>query len=126
MCVGMDMLVGRGRDVGRSFGRRPLCPVLSLPIQSTYHPSILHPPNQTDRQPSTKSQMDAFWQVYAEKPTLVGAAVVAISFLEVISGIATTQGRKNGDRQVGCGGWSGLWWLVRVRRPARVVVVGQG
>jgi hypothetical protein len=58
--------------------------------------------------------MDAFWQVYAEKPTLIGAAVVAISFLEVISGIATTQGRKNGDRQVGwaagpgCGGWSGF------------------
>lgn len=44
--------------------------------------------------------MDAFWTVYAEKPTLIGAALVAIAILEVISGVATTQGRKNGDRQV--------------------------
>ncbi len=57
------------------------------------------PPTQHN-QPAIKSQMDAFWTVYAEKPTLVGAAVVAIAFLEVISGVATTEGRQNGDRQV--------------------------
>ncbi|EWM22717.1 light-harvesting protein [Nannochloropsis gaditana] len=51
--------------------------------------------------PSTKSQMDAFWTVYAEKPSLVGAALVAIAILEVISGVATTQGRQNGDRAPG-------------------------
>lgn len=73
--------------------------------------------------------MDAFWSVYAEKPTLVGFGLVAISILEggtnhistfnrihmleaslmikfplqitVFSGIATTQGRKNGDRAPG-------------------------
>lgn len=63
--------------------------ILSL---TTYH--CLH------AQPAAKSQMDVFWTVYAEKPTLIGAAVAAISILEVISGIATTQGRQNGDRQV--------------------------
>lgn len=50
--------------------------------------------------PAGKSQMDVFWTVYAEKPSLIGAAIIAISILEVISGIATTQGRQNGDRQV--------------------------
>lgn len=32
--------------------------------------------------PTTKSQMDAFWTVYSEKPTLVGFGVVAVIILE--------------------------------------------
>lgn len=33
-------------------------------------------------QPAGKSQMDVFWTVYSEKPTLVGAGVVFVSLLE--------------------------------------------
>jgi hypothetical protein len=33
-------------------------------------------------QPTVHSQMDAFWSVYAEKPTLVGAGFSAIAILE--------------------------------------------
>ena len=51
--------------------------------------------------PAGKSQMDVFWKVYAEKPSLIGAAVAAIAILEVISGVAITQGRENGDRAPG-------------------------
>eukprot|EP00624_Nannochloropsis_granulata_P004203 evm.model.NODE_3108_length_10229_cov_33.954052.1 len=51
--------------------------------------------------PAGKSQMDVFWKVYADKPSLIGAALAAIAILEVISGVATTQGRQNGDRAPG-------------------------
>lgn len=49
----------------------------------------------------TNCQMDTFWNVYYEKPTLVGSSILAISILEVIGGIAITEGRKNGDRAPG-------------------------
>ncbi|KAG5184354.1 light harvesting complex protein [Tribonema minus] len=51
--------------------------------------------------PSGKDQMDLFWQVFAEKPNVVGAGVVAVSILEFISGIAITAGRKDGSREAG-------------------------
>jgi len=49
----------------------------------------------------TNCQMDTFWNVWYEKPTLVGSSLLAISVLEIIGGIAITEGRKNGDRAPG-------------------------
>ncbi|CAM9356124.1 unnamed protein product [Choristocarpus tenellus] len=51
--------------------------------------------------PSGEGQMDLFWQVFAEKPTAIGAGLVFIMFVELISGVATTAGRESGDRAPG-------------------------
>jgi len=46
--------------------------------------------------PSGKGQMDLFWQVFAEKPSAIGAGVFAIAVLEIVGGIAITKGREEG------------------------------
>lgn len=51
--------------------------------------------------PSGQNQMQLFWQVWAEKPQYVAAMIIMISFVEMISGIATTAGQQSGDREPG-------------------------
>eukprot|EP00968_Pinguiococcus_pyrenoidosus_P002114 scaffold109_cov252-Pinguiococcus_pyrenoidosus.AAC.99 len=58
--------------------------------------------------PTDKSQMDVFWQVYEEKPSLIGGGLFFIAILEIIGGIATTEGRKSGDRAPGDFGFDPL------------------
>jgi len=48
-----------------------------------------------------KCQTDVFWDVWAEKPNYVCAALAFISVVEAISGYATTQGRETGLREPG-------------------------
>jgi light-harvesting complex I chlorophyll a/b binding protein 1 len=48
-----------------------------------------------------KCQMDAFWQIWGAHPQYIAFALIMISILEMISGIATTQGRESGDRAPG-------------------------
>lgn len=47
------------------------------------------------------SQMDVFWDVWAEKPNYIVASIVFFTVIEVISGIATTKGRESGLREAG-------------------------
>jgi len=51
--------------------------------------------------PTGGSQTDAFWDAWAEKPNYIVAALVFISVIETISGVATTEGRKSGLREPG-------------------------
>lgn len=50
--------------------------------------------------PAGKSQMDVFWQVWAEKPTIIGFGLVSVAILEAIHGIAISQTRGT-DRAPG-------------------------
>lgn len=47
------------------------------------------------------SQMDVFWDVWAEKPNYIVAAICFFTVIEVISGVATTKGRESGLREAG-------------------------
>eukprot|EP00612_Vaucheria_litorea_P001002 CAMPEP_0171461070 /NCGR_PEP_ID=MMETSP0945-20130129/5672_1 /TAXON_ID=109269 /ORGANISM="Vaucheria litorea, Strain CCMP2940" /LENGTH=216 /DNA_ID=CAMNT_0011987357 /DNA_START=76 /DNA_END=726 /DNA_ORIENTATION=- len=51
--------------------------------------------------PSGKGQMDLFWNVLAERPNIIGAGVVFVIVVEFITGIAITEGRKDGSREAG-------------------------
>jgi hypothetical protein len=46
--------------------------------------------------PSGKGQVDVFFQVLAEKPTALGAMMVAASMIEIVSWIAINEGRTTG------------------------------
>jgi light-harvesting complex I chlorophyll a/b binding protein 1 len=48
-----------------------------------------------------KSQVDVFFNVWAEKPADIGAALSFITVLEVIGGIVTLKGRESGVRAAG-------------------------
>lgn len=48
-----------------------------------------------------KSQTDAFWDVWAEKPNYICFALCVITVVEAVSGVAATQGRENGMRDPG-------------------------
>jgi len=48
-----------------------------------------------------KCQTDAFWQLWNAHPQYIAFALIMISILELISGIATTSGRESGDRAPG-------------------------
>merc|ERR1719453_1255074 len=43
-----------------------------------------------------KSQMDVFWDVWAEKPNYICFALSVVTIIETISGVATTMGRETG------------------------------
>jgi len=50
---------------------------------------------------TAKNQMDAFWQLWGSKPQYIAFALVMITIIEMISGIATTSGRESGERAPG-------------------------
>ena len=48
-----------------------------------------------------RSQMDVFWDAWEEHPNAICAGIVFITAIELISGVATTMGRKTGERAPG-------------------------
>jgi len=46
-------------------------------------------------------QMDAFWQIWGAHPQYIAFALIMITTIEMISGIATTSGREAGSRAPG-------------------------
>lgn len=51
--------------------------------------------------PTGGSQTDAFWDAWAEKPNYIVAALVFVTVIETISGVAVTKGRETGLREPG-------------------------
>lgn len=50
---------------------------------------------------TSKNQIDAFWEFYAVQPQYIWFSFILIGLTEMISGIATTQGRESGMREPG-------------------------
>ena len=50
---------------------------------------------------TTKSQMDAFWQLWSAHPQYIAFGLIMITVFEWIGGIAATSGRESGDRDPG-------------------------
>ena len=50
---------------------------------------------------TSKNQIDAFWQFWNAHPQYIAFALIAIMFVEAVSGIATTTGRESGQRAPG-------------------------
>eukprot|EP00559_Dactyliosolen_fragilissimus_P003356 CAMPEP_0184856438 /NCGR_PEP_ID=MMETSP0580-20130426/1629_1 /TAXON_ID=1118495 /ORGANISM="Dactyliosolen fragilissimus" /LENGTH=222 /DNA_ID=CAMNT_0027351477 /DNA_START=54 /DNA_END=722 /DNA_ORIENTATION=- len=48
-----------------------------------------------------KCQMDAFWQLWGAHPQYVAFGLIMITIIEMVSGIAATQGRESGERAPG-------------------------
>ena len=55
-----------------------------------------------------RSQMDVFWDAWEEHPNAVVAALVFITVIEAVSGVATTAGRESGERAPGDFGFNPL------------------
>jgi len=55
-----------------------------------------------------RSQMDVFWDAWDEHPNAVVAALVFISVIEAVSGVAATAGRESGERVPGDFGFNPL------------------
>lgn len=51
--------------------------------------------------PTTKNQVAAFWECVDSNPGPIFASVIFLGMVELISGIAVTEGRKSGDRAPG-------------------------
>ena len=51
--------------------------------------------------PSGKNQVAVFWEVLDSNPGPLFAGVIFLGMVELISGVATTEGRTNGDRAPG-------------------------
>merc|ERR1719384_2831474 len=60
---------------------------------------------------TAKCQMDAFWQIWGSHPHYIAFALILITIIEAISGIATTTGRESGDRAPGDFGLDPLGFL---------------
>lgn len=60
---------------------------------------------------TVKCQTDAFWQIWNSHPQYIAAALVLITIIEMISGIATTSGRESGDRAPGNFGLDPLGYM---------------
>merc|ERR1712176_575407 len=60
---------------------------------------------------TAKCQMDAFWQIWNSHPQYIAFALILITIIEAISGIATTTGRESGDRAPGDFGLDPLGFL---------------
>lgn len=58
--------------------------------------------------PSGKNQIDVFWQFYDRNPGPIFASFIFLGLAEIISGIATTEGRKYGNRAPGEFGFNPL------------------
>jgi|UniRef100_A0A7S1Z6B0 hypothetical protein len=50
---------------------------------------------------TAKCQTDAFWQIWGAHPQYIAFALILITIIEMISGIATTSGRESGIREPG-------------------------
>jgi len=50
---------------------------------------------------TAKCQMDSFWQIWNSHPQYIAFALILISIIEFIGGIATTTGRETGERAPG-------------------------
>jgi light-harvesting complex I chlorophyll a/b binding protein 1 len=50
---------------------------------------------------TAKCQMDSFWQLWNSHPQYIAFALIMISIIEFISGIAATTGRESGERAPG-------------------------
>jgi len=50
---------------------------------------------------TAKNQMDAFWQFWDLHPQYIAFALIMITIIEMISGIAVTSGRESGEREPG-------------------------
>mmetsp|Transcript_17153 Transcript_17153/g.34363 ORF Transcript_17153/g.34363 Transcript_17153/m.34363 type:complete len:196 (+) Transcript_17153:339-926(+) len=50
---------------------------------------------------TSKSQMDAFWQIWNAHPQYIAFGLVMVTIIEWISGVAATKGRETGDRAPG-------------------------
>ena len=49
--------------------------------------------------PTTKNQITAFWECLDKNPGPIFAAVIFFGMVELISGFAITEGKKNGNRE---------------------------
>lgn len=58
--------------------------------------------------PTAKNQVEAFWQFFDRNPGPIFASFIFIGIIEIFSGIATTEGRKSGDRAPGDFGFNPL------------------
>eukprot|EP00638_Chattonella_subsalsa_P012540 CAMPEP_0117778486 /NCGR_PEP_ID=MMETSP0948-20121206/1022_1 /TAXON_ID=44440 /ORGANISM="Chattonella subsalsa, Strain CCMP2191" /LENGTH=211 /DNA_ID=CAMNT_0005605821 /DNA_START=67 /DNA_END=699 /DNA_ORIENTATION=+ len=58
--------------------------------------------------PAGACQTDLFWEVWSEKPGVIGGGLLGFAVVEIISGIATTAGRESGDRAPGDFGFDPL------------------
>lgn len=50
---------------------------------------------------TSKNQIDAFWEIWNSHPQYIAFALIMITIMETISGIATTTGRESGERAPG-------------------------
>lgn len=50
---------------------------------------------------TAKNQMDAFWQIWNSHPQYIAFALILITIIEMVSGIAATSGRESGLRAPG-------------------------
>jgi len=60
---------------------------------------------------TAKCQTDAFWQIWNSHPQYIAAGLIMITFIEAVSGIATTSGRESGDRAPGDFGLDPLGYM---------------
>ena len=58
--------------------------------------------------PTGHNQIQLFWQCFDQNPGPIFAAVIFFGFVELFSGFAITEGRKNGDRAPGDFGFNPL------------------
>ena len=74
----------------------------SRPSTSLLTPHPLHPsPAPGCEMATNKSQMDAFWQLWNAHPQYIAFALILITIIETISGIAVTSSRPSGSRAPG-------------------------
>jgi light-harvesting complex I chlorophyll a/b binding protein 1 len=60
---------------------------------------------------TAKCQTDAFWQIWNSHPQYIAAALLFITIIEAVSGIAATSGRESGDRAPGDFGLDPLGYM---------------
>jgi len=58
--------------------------------------------------PSGSNSIDGFWEIVEKNPAAIASAFLFLGFVELISGIAVTEGRKSGDRAPGEFGFNPL------------------
>jgi len=58
--------------------------------------------------PTGSNSIDVFWQLVEKNPAAIVSAFLILGFVELVSGIAVTEGRKSGDRAPGEFGFNPL------------------
>ena len=72
-----------------------------------------------------QSQMDVFWDVWAEHPNYIAAALTFFTVIEVISGVATTAGRESGLRDAGDFGFNPLGFKDTMQMRTKEIANGR-